>query len=33
MDQDSGKMMNYRQLMEHPKFSKAWTKSSANKFG
>ena len=33
MDQDSGKMMNYPQLMKHPKFSKAWTKSSANEFG
>ena len=33
MDQDSGKMMNYCQLMKHPKFSKAWTKSSANEFG
>jgi hypothetical protein len=33
MDQDSGKMMNYHQLMKHPKFNKAWKKSSANKFG
>ncbi len=32
MDRDSGKMINYRQLMKHPKFNKAWTKSSANKF-
>ena len=33
MDQDSGKMMNYRRLMKHPKFNKAWTKSLANEFG
>ena len=26
-------LMNYRQLMKHPKFNKAWTKSSANEFG
>jgi hypothetical protein len=25
MDQDSGKMMNYRKLLKHPKFSKAWS--------
>jgi len=33
MDQDSGKMMNYRQLRKHPKFNKTWTTSSANEFG
>ena len=33
MDQDSVKMMNYRQLPKHPKFSKAWSKSSTNEFG
>ena len=33
MDQKSGKMMNYRQLLKHPKFSKAWLTSSANEFG
>ena len=33
MDQDSGKMMNYRQLRKHPKFNKTWTASSANEFG
>jgi len=33
MDQDSSKMMNYRQLRKHPKFNKAWTTSSANEFG
>jgi len=33
MDQDSGKMMNYRQLRKHPKFNKAWTTSSANELG
>jgi hypothetical protein len=33
MDQKSGKMMNYPQLLKHPKFSKAWSTSLANKFG
>ena len=33
MDHDSGTMMNYRQLRKHPKHNKAWTTSSANKFG
>ena len=33
MDKKSGKMMNFRQLLKHPKFSKAWSTSSANKFG
>lgn len=33
MDEDSGKMLNYRQLMRHPKFKRAWSKSSANEFG
>ena len=29
----SGTMLNYRQLIRHPKFKEAWTKSSAKKFG
>ena len=33
MDQDSGKIMKYYQHIKHPKLSKAWTKSSSNKFG
>jgi hypothetical protein len=33
MDHDSSKMMNYRQLRQHPKYTKAWTTSSANEFG
>ena len=33
MDQKSGKMMNYCQLLKHPKFSKAWLTSLANEFG
>ncbi len=33
MDQDSGKMMTYRQLRKQPKFNKTWTTSSANEFG
>ncbi len=33
IDHESGKMMNYRQLRKLPKYNKAWTTSSANKFG
>ncbi len=33
MDKDSGKMLNYRQLIRHPLYKDDWTKSSANKFG
>ena len=33
LDKESGKMLNYRQLLRHPKYTKAWNKSSANEFG
>jgi hypothetical protein len=33
MDKDMGKLLNYRQLMSSPKYRKAWSLSSANKFG
>ena len=33
MDTDSGKMLNYRQLIPHPKYKKGWCISPANEFG
>ena len=33
MDKDTGKMLNYRQLLRHPKYKKEWSTSSANEFG
>ena len=33
MDKETGKMLNYRQLMTNPKHSKQWHLSSANEFG
>jgi hypothetical protein len=33
MDKDTGKLLNYRQLMNSPKYKKAWSLSTANKFG
>ena len=33
MDQETGKMMNYRQLIRNPKYKEVWSKSSANEFG
>ena len=33
MDADTGKNLNYRQLIQSNKHKQAWTKSSANKFG
>ena len=33
MDAESGKLLNYRQLMKHRKFKKFWGISSANEFG
>ena len=33
MDRDTGKMMNYRQLIRNPKYREVWSKSSANEFG
>ncbi len=32
MDKDTGKLLNYRQLMNSPKYKKAWSLSAANKF-
>jgi hypothetical protein len=32
-DEESGKLLKYRALLTHPKYRKAWTHSSANKFG
>jgi hypothetical protein len=33
MDKDTGKLLNYRQLMKSPKYKKAWSLSAANEFG
>ena len=33
MDTNSGKLLNYRQLMRHPKHKKDWEISPANEFG
>jgi hypothetical protein len=33
MDKDTGKLLNYRQLMNSPTYKKAWSLSAANKFG
>ncbi len=33
MDNDTGKLLNYRQLMNNPKYKKAWSQSAAKKFG
>jgi hypothetical protein len=33
MDADTGKLLNYRQLMQSTKYQDAWSLSSANKFG
>eukprot|EP00804_Cyclotella_cryptica_P009064 CCRYP_003161-RA/>CCRYP_003161-RA protein AED:0.28 eAED:0.28 QI:0/0/0/1/1/1/2/0/561 len=33
MDQDTGKLLNYRTLLQHPAYPDNWTKSSANEFG
>jgi hypothetical protein len=33
MDKDTGKLLNYRQLMNIPKYKKAWSLSAANEFG
>jgi hypothetical protein len=33
MDKDTGKLLNYHQLLRHPKYKKAWNKLAANKFG
>jgi hypothetical protein len=33
MEKNTGKLLNYRQLMYSPKYKKAWSLSAANKFG
>ena len=33
MDAESGKLLNYKQLMRHPKYKGKWQISSANEFG
>ena len=33
MDQQKGKLLNYRQLRQDPKHKQDWSLSSANKFG
>ncbi len=33
MDKDTGKLQNYRQLMNSSRYKKAWNLSAANKFG
>jgi hypothetical protein len=33
MDADTGKLLNYRQLMRSPKYRQAWSLSSTNEFG
>ena len=32
MDEDTGKMLNYRSLLKIPKFKKLWSRSAANEF-
>ena len=33
LDPDSGKQLNYRQLLRHPKYKAAWSQSAADEFG
>jgi hypothetical protein len=33
MDKDTGKLLNYMQLMNSPKYKKAWSLLAANEFG
>ena len=33
MDVDTGQLLNYKQLIQHPKYTKKWAISSANEFG
>ena len=33
MDAETGKLLNYPQLLRHPKYRKGWSLSSANEFG
>jgi hypothetical protein len=32
-DKESGKLLNYRALLTHPKYREAWTHLTANEFG
>ena len=32
-DEETGRMLNYRQLLTHPKYKEVWTTSSADEFG
>ena len=33
LDKDTGKKLEYRQLIKHPRFAEAWLRSGANEFG
>lgn len=33
LDGDTGDLLNYRQLLRHPKYKAQWKVSSANEFG
>ena len=33
MDKETGKMLNYRNLIRLPKYKEIWSRSSANEFG
>ena len=33
LDMETGEMLEYRQLLHHPQFAKAWNLSAANEFG
>ena len=33
MDEQTGRLLNYKQLMRDPKYKKNWSTSSANEFG
>ena len=33
LDEESGKLLKYKQLMTHPKYKKDWQVSAADEFG
>ena len=33
LDHDTGQLLEYRQLLKHPKFIEIWTRSAADEFG
>ena len=33
IDEETGKVMNLKRLLNHPKYMETWTQASANKFG